>query len=138
VKAVLLIPAFCMSGCDYFSVESQLYRDVNGLYGLNSNCVYVNPGENPPEGKSGPVFSLLDIYELDNRSCRLTSITKDGSGYILSGKYCTSDYTKISVNEFTYKDTEPFELRVESIRKHTITVKEKDKPVLTLIECGSN
>ena len=135
---VLLLTNGCNLYEDNFTAEGQLYKNVNGTYGLDENCIYVSEGDNPPEGKSAPVFTLLFTYRIKGRSCGIDTVTKDGNGFILTPMLCTSDHKRISGSKSTFKYIEPFQIRVERIGAHKITVKEKNKPTLTLVECGEN
>ncbi|PHR60110.1 MAG: hypothetical protein COA43_07365 [Robiginitomaculum sp.] len=137
-KLLLVIAiTFGMNACGYFSVKDQLYRKVNGSYGLDANCFTVIQGETPPVEKSPALFTVADFYEIGNRYCRIASIQKDAKGFILSPMACTTNHKRVSDSKSTFRRIDPFTVRVEPINKNTITFQEKDKDPVTVVKCGS-
>lgn len=124
-----------LASCDYFSVESQLYRQVNGLYGVSANCTYVNPGEDAPLGTNKPTLTVADYYAVDDRSCGLHTIVKDGKGFLLKSERCITNWKKISDSESTHDSAEPFDIRVEAIDSDTVIFKETGKEPVTVYRC---
>ena len=133
----LITLSFMLASCDYFSVESELYRTVNGLYGETANCMWVASYDEPDEGINRPAFELVDYYKVDDRSCSIDKVIQDKRGFILEPYKCTENIRQMSQTEFTSYTVEPFEIRVEKISKNTIRLEETGKQPRELIQCGS-
>lgn len=128
-----------LASCDYFSLESQLLKQVNGIYGATSNCVYVGRGEEPPVGKEKPILTVIgEYYGVDDRYCALDEIIKDDKGFILKSEYCTGNYKKLSESGMSSESITPFELRVEEVKKNIVTIKETGTEPVTVYRCGSD
>ena len=126
-----------LTACDYFSVESQLYRQVNGLYGADTNCAYVSLIDEPAIGKDRPILTVADHYIIDDRYCSLEEVVKDGDGFILKPQHCTGNWQRIYGSESTFDHIDLFELRVEAINKDTVIFQETGKEPVTVYRCGS-
>ena len=140
-KCAVLTALLGMGGCNFyednFTAEGKFYKSVNGAYGLTSNCAHEALFSAGYDESLRPDLMVIDYYMVDERSCSLDEIVKDGEGFILKPALCTGNRKWISEWEFTYEEINLFEVRVEALEKDKVVFQETGKEPVTVYRCGT-
>ena len=136
-KSAILTAAVSVGSCniyeDNFTPLGQLNKSVSGAYGLTSECDLNALHDESYDSSLRPKLLVIDYYQVDDRSCRITEVEKDGLGFVLHPPEpplgCSDTYRKI----------DPFGIRVEVLGKDTVKFQEigSDKAPVTVYRCGS-
>jgi len=141
-KGALITATMGLGNCglyeDNFTTRGQLFKKVNGSYGINPQCEYEALLNSQIDEALKPDFVVLDYYQVYDRSCYLTDVEKDGNGFILKPPQGEmSCRHRQSADGLRLKAIAAFSVRVEPINKNTVKFQETGKAPVTVYRCGS-